>query len=94
MQTQIDIFGNEIPTDQAFADKPRETIHSRWRKMYGVNAYHRCGECEYCEGRQSGRRVHYKCILMGVSASEATDIRLRNPSCQRFKAKQEENTDE
>ena len=87
MQTQVDIFGNEVLTDQAYQDKPKETIQSRWRKMYGVDAHHRCGECEYQEERQLGRRVHYKCILMGVSASEATDISLRNPSCKRFKEK-------
>ena len=87
MRTQIDIFGNEILTDQAYQGKPKETIHSRWRKMYGVDARHRCGDCQYCETHKTRKHIHYKCVLMGVSEDESTDIMLRNPSCSRFKNK-------
>lgn len=83
MQTQMDIFGNEVPVEQVFQQKPRETIKSRWRRMYGYRQDEHCGHCKYCEAHVANRK-YYKCVLMGVSASEATDIRLKDPACSRF----------
>jgi len=83
MQTQMDLFGNEVPIEQAYAKAPRETIKSRWRKMYGFRQDETCGHCKYCVYHERDRRW-YKCMLMGVSSSEATDIRLKDPACSRF----------
>ena len=83
MQTQMDLFGNEVPVEQAYAKTPRETIKSRWRLMYGYRQDEFCGHCKYCQSFLARRRI-YKCVLMGVSNSEATDIRLKDPACSRF----------
>lgn len=87
---QMDIFGNEVPVEQIETKQqlPRETIKSRWRRMYGYDESHRCGDCRYLCKYLSGNFSGYKCNLMGISASEATDIRLKDPACKRWEGKE------
>ena len=81
---QTDIFGNMIPVEDALSQKSRETIKSRFRKMYGYDDSHRCKDCKYLCIYYAGNSKYYKCNLMGISASEATDIRLKDPACTRW----------
>lgn len=83
---QLDIFGNMVPVEEAKTGKPAETIQSRYRKMYGYDEAHRCEECEHLV-TVAEEPVHYKCELIGLAASEATDIRLSDISCKRFQQK-------
>lgn len=82
---QLDIFGNEIPVEQIVEKKPQESIKSRWRRMYGYDEEHRCGDCKYLCKYATNDSHYYKCNLMGISASEATDIRLKDVACKRWK---------
>ena len=81
---QIDIFGDMIPIEEALEKKERETIKSRFRKMYGYDDTHRCGDCKFLCAYHPNDHTYYKCNLMGISASEATDIRLKDPACTRW----------
>ena len=81
---QLDIFGNEIPVERIAERLPLDTIKSRWRRMYGYDEAHRCGDCKYLCKYSSGNFSGYKCNLMGISASEATDIRLKDVACKRW----------
>lgn len=81
---QLDIFGNEIPVERIAEKKPQETIKNRWRRMYGYDEAHRCGDCKYKCKYSSGDFSGYKCNLMGISASEATDIHLKDVACKRW----------
>jgi hypothetical protein len=81
---QLDIFGNEIPVERIAEKKPQETIKNRWRRMYGYDEAHRCGDCKYLCKYATNDSHYYKCNLMGISASEATDIRLKDVACKRW----------
>lgn len=78
----MDIFGNAIAVD-TISKKGSETIKSRFRKAYGFDDEHFCKDCRHCIFKERDRR-YYKCELMGTSASEATDIRLKDPACSRW----------
>ena len=80
---QGDIFGNFISIDDIDTAKPMETIKSAFRRRYGYDESHRCGDCRHCEAHFR-QKTYYKCRLMGISASEATDIRLKDPACSMF----------
>ena len=84
---QMDIFGNAVSVDE-IRSKEHGTIKSRFRKMYGFDDEHICKDCKYCVYTERDRRW-YKCLLMGVSASEATDIRLKDTACTRWEMKEE-----
>lgn len=81
---QLDIFGNEIPVERIAEKKPQETIKNRWRRMYGYDEAHRCGDCMYLCKYSTNDSHYYKCNLMGISASEATDIHLKDVACKRW----------
>lgn len=40
-----------------------------------------CGTCGKCVHMVCGKRSVYKCINMGITASTATDIRLKDKAC-------------
>lgn len=92
METQIDIFGNEIPVESAFNPKKAETIKIRWRKMYGYDQGHKCGECRHCFKYIGNDRTVYKCNMMGVSDTTATDIDASDPACSRWEERKHEET--
>ena len=89
MDVQIDIFGNETPVEDAYSQKQTETIKSRWRRMYGFDESHKCGDCRYSFRMTVNDKSFLKCNLMGVSASEATDIAKSDPACKRWEARDE-----
>lgn len=82
---QMDIFGNLVPVEHAVSRHPHETIKTRYRRMYGYDDAHRCGDCRHLVKKEANR-TFYKCELIGISASEATDIRLKEVACSRFEA--------
>ena len=81
---QLDIFGNEIPVEQIVERNPQESIKSRWRRMNGYDEKHRCGDCKYLCKYTTNDSHYYKCNLIGISSSEATDIRLKDVACKRW----------
>ena len=87
-ELQIDIFGNLVPVEHAVSRHPKETIKSRYRRMYGYDESHRCADCVHLV-KTVANRTFYKCELIGLSASEATDIRLKDPACKRWEKAEE-----
>ena len=45
----------------------------------------RCKSCTFLRRSYGHTRTYYKCALKGISHSEATDIRLKDPACSRYK---------
>lgn len=56
--------------------------------MNGVDKNHICKECKYCI-KYTATRNYYKCRKMGVTASSATDIRLKDYACRLFEVDDE-----
>ena len=89
MIEQGNIFGGFEAVDESFLNpKGKQSIKQRFREMYGYDAEHICKNCKYCVYTERGRK-YYKCRLMGVSASEATDIRLKDVACGMWERKEE-----
>ena len=87
IQVQSNIFGEEIPIEEVDGLKfNRETIKGRFRRLYGYDENKRCGDCRYLCKTSTNSHTFYKCNLIGISASEATDIRLRDPACSRWES--------
>lgn len=85
---QMDIFGNAVAVNE-IATKTSESIKSRFRKMYGFDYEHECRDCKYLTDFCNRGKSYYKCVLMGISASEATDIRLKDTACTQWERKEE-----
>jgi len=72
-----DLFGSEI------AEQPMPR-HGYKRLKYARNykrsddPIRRCKHCMHCVGVYGNTKNYYKCRLIGITSSEATDIRLRN----------------
>lgn len=63
----------------------RESIKSHWRRVVGgYDNRYICKDCKHCVKVQCGSRAHYKCKMMGISSSDATDIRLKDIACRFF----------
>lgn len=60
------------------------TIKEQFRDYAGYDSAHICKDCEFCVRQQCGARTHYKCKKMGISSSQATDIRLKDIACRGF----------
>lgn len=66
------------------------SIKSKFRSIYGYFGDNTCSECAYCIAVTCGNRRHYKCKLLEITGSEATDIRLKDKSCVLFDKESEE----
>ena len=80
---QIGLFG-DLAKLETIGNAQKETIKSRFRRMYGFDDEHKCGTCKHLICNRHNNRNYYKCELMGISASEATDIRLHDTACKRW----------
>ena len=90
MKVQLDFFGGEIDFKTLNEEFKKDrllnrTIKGRFRKKHGYHKEHRCKECKHHEVHIHGKRRFHKCMKIGVSGSEATDIRLKDYSCDLFK---------
>lgn len=89
MIEQGNIFGGYEAVDESFLNpKGKQSIKQRFRNMFGYDANHICKDCKHLVCKERDRK-YYKCRLMGISASEATDIRLKDISCKRWERKEE-----
>ena len=68
---------------------PRRTIKDDFRWRYGIRHDHKCGECVHLV-KCVANRTHYKCEKMGITASAATDIRLKDFACRLFERERRE----
>jgi len=75
----LDLFGGE--TENHF---PKEKTYVGPYRKFKTDSNYRLGtpekRCKNCDNRFSGgtREMYWKCKFMGNTASEATDIRLKN----------------
>lgn len=84
METMKDLFGNDILISDYLKnpDKKEPNHESKYQKFKRENNYrkssHKLERCKYCYNHTHGTyRTKYlhKCSLLGLSHSEATDIR-------------------
>ena len=89
---QTDLFGNEVPISETVKSitGKRESIKDIFRKMHGFNDDHICKECRNVLYYRYNNKVFYKCAKIGISSSSATDIRLKDKSCDLFEGRIEE----
>lgn len=74
---------NFLPKDTATIYK-RLTIKQKFRLKYGINENVRCKDCKYFKKINVNGKHYYKCEIMGISSSSATDIRLKDHGCSKF----------
>ncbi len=89
---QLDLFGGEIDVDKLNKEAKKQkfnrlSIKGTFRRVHGYDNKNNCQDCVYCICRNSGNRNYYKCEKIGLSSSEATDIRLKDYACDLFKRK-------
>lgn len=60
------------------------TIKEKFRKIYGNNESVKCGDCKHCIRVNTNNKNYYKCEVMGISRSAATDIRLKDYGCSEY----------
>lgn len=85
---QIDIFGNEVSLKDLNQTEPR-SIKRVFRKIYGFDHDHTCKDCKHLVCNRYNYKNYYKCDLMGITDSEATDIRLKDVACGMWEMKEE-----
>ena len=80
-----DLFGNDVGESKYFenADTPskKPTIKSEFRRMHGFRKGLLCRNCKYFLEGSYHKRKYFKCMKMGLSHSEATDIRKSDAGC-------------
>jgi hypothetical protein len=84
---QLDLFGGHTPVSELGQKPGRETIKSWYRKRYGYDENHKCGDCKNLYRSDYGNKHWYKCRLIGGS-SAATDIRLKDVACRRWEQRE------
>lgn len=84
---QIDIFGNEVDIKNVIKkDKQKRlTIKENFRNKHGYKKGYKCSDCIYFCCSSYHNKNYYKCKIMGISSSKATDIRLKDVACNLFK---------
>ena len=84
---QLDIMGNEV--DYFELNKPKETtrqtIKEKFRRINGYLQGKTCKDCKHLKTFKQHYKTYYKCERIGVTSSEATDIRLKDCACRLFK---------
>lgn len=89
MTKQLDIFGNETDVNEIFIPKDRNklSIIDKHYISFGVDPNHKCGDCKSCIKQTYNNKNYYKCLIIGSSNSNATDIRLKQDACKLFMKK-------
>ena len=79
----INLFGELQEITEKKAMSPYQIIKCRNKYGPSKNSVERCKNCSHCIGMRGNTKTFYKCKLIGVSNSEATDIRLKD-TCNKF----------
>jgi hypothetical protein len=81
---QIDLWGNEVELENVKIKSKRPTIKSKFRESHGVIKNRYCKNCKHFIQYDYGRRRYFKCEMMGISSSSATDIRKSDKACRLY----------
>lgn len=79
-----DLFGELRPVKEFLNEEDRMRNESKYQEFKRSNhyrradGYNRCKFCKHHFAMHYHDKVYHKCKLLGVSNSEATDIRVRN----------------
>ena len=88
MNDQIDIFGGSTPIKDV-ETKEKRSIIRLFRKKHGFNHGHLCKDCKNLVCVYHNGKRYYKCLLIGLSPSKATDIHLKDIACKKWERKEE-----
>ena len=80
---QIDIYGNEVEAEDLLPPT-RETLKEKFRRKYGYLDGKYCKDCKYHHRFDYHYKYYHKCEKLGISNSEATDIRLKDIACNLY----------
>lgn len=77
-QTYSDLFGGETPIKQPAKGFARAFRKANYRKapILFNQDIPCCGDCQHLRSKFYRGKTYYKCALVGITNSEATDIRL------------------
>lgn len=79
MSKQLDIFGGETEMQEKASTSGRR--YKRMQELHGTIAGKACKTCGHLLIHDYHGRRYYKCELWINSASQATDIRLKDTAC-------------
>ena len=83
MPQQYDMFGGceEIKEPIKLPTNKYRTMQELW----GYTENKTCKTCMYLLGGSYHDKTYYKCDLWKISHSSATDVRLKNQACGKYK---------
>jgi hypothetical protein len=85
MVEQYDLFGGCSDVKEDFnTSRKMNTM----QKIYGYKEDETCKGCKYLLKFDYHNRTYYKCELWVISHSAATDIRLKNKACNKWKPRE------
>lgn len=82
---QLDIFGNEVEVEEVPILKQGRPKTKTMQERYGEFKGFYCKGCKHCVRCEYHDKTYYKCELWFVSNSEASDIRLKDTACMKYK---------
>lgn len=82
-KTMVNLFGEEVPLPQIAPAKRGPAPHEQMLIIYGKKHGFTCGSCKHLL-RSGENRPYFKCRQFGLSASDATDWRLKWAACGLF----------
>lgn len=88
--SQLDIFGNSTPLDELPEIKRnvlyggRITKKSLFRSINGYKQGFYCKNCKYFKELRHNRK-YFKCEKLGITSSDATDIRKNDIACNLYR---------
>lgn len=88
VEGQLDMFGGVTSLDKL--PKPQgNRKYKTMQELHGKLEGKTCKSCNHCIKYRYHDRTYYKCELWYLSNSEATDIRLKNTTCNKYEEKKE-----
>lgn len=91
---QYTVFGtiedvSDIEENKFVTKHKKLTIKQKFRLKYGFDEKVYCKNCVHCIKVDTNNKHYYKCEVMGISSSTATDIRLKDYGCSKYENKEE-----
>ena len=83
---QYDFWCNEFEAEDLLPP-PRMTLKESFRKKNGYLEGKYCKDCKYHHRFDYHYKYYHKCEKLGISNSEATDIRLKDVACNLYEEK-------
>ena len=82
MSKQLDIFGGENEIEEQHSTSGRR--YKRMQELHGNITGKTCKTCKHLLVRNHHGRIYFKCEMLLISNSQATDIRLKDTACGKY----------